>query len=369
MPSSHALRNFDWLFFGVVLAMVALGVLFIWSCTHWTPERAGMAAQQLRWFAVGLLAMLLVLAVDYTILEWLAWPAYAASLAGLALVMVIGVTVNNARRWIQLPGFMVQPSEVAKIAVILVMARYLMHRDLRAWRSLIIPLLIVGVPMGMILVEPDLGTSLTLLPVLFGMLLAAGAPPRKLMGLIGAGLLAAPVFWFFIMGNAQKGRILSFLWPEADPSGTGWHVRESLLAITAGGVTGMGYSSGSPVLLNRGFAGHTDFIFAVIAHEWGFVGALLVVLLLFLFFSRGFAIAASTREPFGRLVATGILSLLAFQALVNLCMTVRLCPVTGITLPFISYGGSSLLISFIMVGLVLNIGLRRRSSSIPREYA
>lgn len=361
MLPSNALRHFDWLLFVVVLAMVALGTLFIWSCTHWVPARAGMASQQLRWFAVGLLAMLAVLAVDYVLLEWLAWPAYFAALAGLALVPLIGVTVNNARRWIQLPGFMVQPSEVAKVAVILALARYLMLRpDLRQWRNLAVPLLIVGIPMGMILVQPDLGTSLTLLPVLFGMLLAAGAPRRKLLALIGAGVLAAPLLWFLVMGDAQKGRILSFLWPEADPSGAGWHVRQSLLAISAGGATGMGYSSGSPALLTRGFAGHTDFIFAVIAHEWGFFGALLVLLLLFLLFSRGFAIAAATREPFGRLVAVGILSLMAFQALVNLCMTVRLCPVTGITLPFISYGGSSLVISFAMIGLVLNIGMRRR---------
>lgn len=363
MYSRNTFRNFDWVLFIVVLAMVGLGVLFIWSCTHWVPVRAGMAAQQLRWFAVGMLAMLVVLAVDYTLLEWFAWPAYFASLAGLAMVMVIGVTVNNARRWIQLPGFMVQPSEIAKVAVILVLARYLMNRrDLRQWHNIIIPMLIVGIPMGMILVQPDLGTSLTLVPIFFGMMLAAGAPSRKLLALVGVGALAAPLLWFFVMGDAQKGRILSFLWPEADPSGMGWHVRQSLLAISAGGATGVGYSSGSPVLLTRGFAGYTDFIFAVIAHEWGFMGAMLVLLLLFLLFSRGFAIASSTREPFGRLVAVGILSLMAFQALVNLCMTVRLCPVTGITLPFISYGGSSLVISFAMIALVLNIGMRRRSA-------
>ncbi len=171
--------------------------------------------------------------------------------------------------------------------------------------------------------------------------------------------------WFFVMGKAQRGRVTAFLSPEADLRGAGWHLRQSLAAVSSGGVTGTGFSSGSPVVLNRGFAAHTDFIFAVIANEWGFLGALAVLLLLFLILSRGMEIAGSTREPFGRLVVVGVLTSLGFQALVNIAMTVRLCPITGITLPFVSYGGSSLLICFVMAALVLNVGMHRKAVFAP----
>ena len=180
-----------------------------------------------------------------------------------------------------------------------------------------------------------------------------------------AGLATAPLLWIFVLKGFQRSRITAFLRPESDPFGVGWHLRQSLAAVASGGVTGTGLSSGSPVLLNRGFQAHTDFIFAVIANECGFLGALAVLLLLFLLVSRGMEIASATREPFGRLVVVGVLTALTFQALVNIAMTVRLCPITGITLPFVSYGGSSLVICFIMAALVLNVGMRRKAVLAP----
>ena len=365
-----ALRNFDWLFFFTLLALTGLGIAFIWSSTHWVDSRDSMAAQQLRWMGLSVLVLLVVAAVDYTKLAPLAYVGYALALLSLVLVMLIGVERNYARRWIQLPGFMVQPSEPAKIAVILALAYYLRYRrNCRTLSGLIVPLLIVLVPMALILRQPDLGTALVLLPALFAMLYAAGASVRHLGVVVAAGIAAAPMMWFTVMGQAQKGRILGFLWPHSDPYGTGWHVRQSLAAVVSGGLFGKGFSSGSPVLLNRGFASHTDFIFAVIAHEWGFVGSMLVVLLLFMFFSRGLEIAGATREPFGRLVVVGLLATLAFQAVVNVAMTIRLCPITGVTLPFVSYGGSSLLVSYVMAGLILNVGMRRKATVAPDDFS
>jgi len=365
----RAIKNFDWLLLATALILTSLGIAFIWSSTHWEPARSGVpAAQQFRWFGVSLLALLACLSFDYSRLTNLAYPIYLIVEVGLALVLVPGVGVEhqNARRWIEFGGFSLQPSELMKVAVVLALARRLMYRKLeRGADELAVPLLIGLVPMGLILVEPDLGTALVLLPTMFAMLYAAGARPRHLLALVAMGIAAAPVMWFFVMGKAQRGRITAFVSPEADLRGAGWHLRQSLAAVSSGGVTGTGFSSGSPVVLNRGFAAHTDFIFAVIANEWGFLGALAVLLLLFLFLSRGMEIASSTREPFGRLVVVGLLTSLGFQALVNIAMTVRLCPITGITLPFVSYGGSSLLICFVMAALILNVGMHRKAVFAP----
>lgn len=364
MLGKRALRRFDWILFLTVLALVLLGCTFIGRTTeHYT-------VRQLQWLAIGLVAFLIVVSLDYTRLGRWAYPAYAVVFLGLVLLLIFGVERNNARRWFRLFGFNVQPSELAKIVVVLALARYLMYRkNYRRLVGLIPPMLLVLVPTGMILLEPDLGTAVLFLPTLFVMLYAAGASLKHLGIVVASGLACTPLLWFTVMSSVQKGRILGFLRPESDPLQTGWHVRQSLAAITSGGVTGHDYASVSPVLTNRGFAAHTDFIFSVIAHEWGFLGALGVLLLLLLFFSRVTEIAAATREPFGRLVVVGMLTMLGFQALVNIAMTLRLCPITGLTLPFVSYGGSSLLTCFIMVAFIINIGMRRKPVVAPEDFA
>ena len=365
MFDARALRNLDWVLLLTVLALTCIGIGFIWSSTHWEPGQAGMARQQFLWLGISLLTLIVVLAFDYARLAGLAYPVYAVTLVLLVLVLTHGAVRNHARRWLTFGGYQVQPSELAKVAVVLALARYLMYRrDCGRLRTLVAPFVMTLVPMGLILLEPDLGTALVFVPTLFVMLYVAGASARHLAGLAAAGAACMPLLWFR-MGAAQQGRVIGFLWPASDPFGTGWHLRQSLAAVASGGMTGAGFSSGSPVILNRGFAGHTDFIFATIANEWGFLGALAVLLLFFMLLSRGVEIAAASREPFGRLVVAGILTTLAFQALVNIGMTVRLCPITGITLPFVSYGGSSLVICFIMAALVLNVGMRRKPVLAP----
>ncbi len=364
----RALKRFDWTLLATIVALALVGILFIWSTTRWVEAREAYAGKQLRWLGLGMVVFIAVVSFDYMRLGRLAYPGYAAVLIALVLVLFIGVERNNARRWFSLFGVNMQPSELAKIAVVFAMARYLMYRrNTRKLTGLIPPVLIALIPTGLILLQPDLGTTLLFVPALFVMLYAAGASLRHLGAAAGAGVAASPLLWFFVMTPGQRGRVLGFLWPLADPMATGWHVRQSLAAVASGGVTGVGFSSGSPVLLNRGFAAHTDFIFAVIAHEWGFLGVLAVLLLLFLFFSRGMEIAVATREPFGRLVVVGLLTMLAFQAAVNVGMTVGLCPITGLTLPFVSYGGSSLLTCFIMAGFIVNVGMRRKPVMAPRD--
>ena len=370
MLNAQALRRFDWLFFLSMIVLTLVGIAFIWSSTHLVATRAHFAGQQLKWLGISLVAFVLVLLFDYGRLGALAYPAYAIALTALVSLFLFGVTRNYSRRWFKIAGHLVQPSEFAKVAVVLALARYLMYRkNYRKLVGLIVPFLIALIPMGLILKQPDLGTALLFLPTLFVMLYVAGASLRHLAAVAAAGVLSTPFLWFFVMGSRQQGRILGFLWPLKYASGEGWHLRQSLAAVVSGGLTGKGYASGSPVLLNKGFAAHTDFLFTVIAHEWGFLGALAVLLLLALFFSRGVRIASVTREPFGRLVVVGLLTMLAFQAIVNVGMAVRLFPITGMTLPFMSYGGSSLLTCFVMAAFVLNIGMRRKPVIAPEDFA
>lgn len=368
----RALKDLDWTLLFTVLALSALGAAFIWSTTHWTPVRDAYAGQQLRWIAVALLALIVIASVDYARWAELSYPAYALVLIALALVPVFGIRANNAQRWLLVPGtgMQFQPSELAKIVVVMALARYLRYqKQFAGFASLLPALLIAGVPMAMVLVQPDLGTTLVFIPALFAMLYVAGARWRHLGALIAAGVAAVPILWFFVMGPAQRGRITSFINPEADPFGAGWHLRQSMAAVASGGLAGEGFSSGAPVLLSRGFAGHTDFIFATISHEWGFLGGLLLLMLIFLFFSRGFEIARASREPYGRLLVTGFMAMLAFQVVVNIGMTLRLCPITGVTLPFVSYGGTSLLVCFVMAALTLNVGMRRKPVLAPGSFA
>jgi len=354
------LKRFDGPLFGAAVLLALIGIAFIWSATHWTPARAPLAPTQFRWLLIGLAAFGVVAALDYRQFRTLAYPIYVAVLLALAWVLVFGEVRQNSRRWITLFGYNLQPSELAKVGVILALARYLMYRKkMEKLSGLIAPFLMTLVPMALILKEPDLGTALVFLPTLFAMLYVAGTPVKRLAAVAAAGVASAPALWFFVMSPRQQGRILGFLSPLDYAAAEGWHVRQSLAAVISGGVAGEGFSSGSPVLLNRGFAAHTDFIFSVIAHEWGLLGAAAVLALLLIFLSRSAEIARTARDPFARLMVVGFLAMLAFQALVNLGMTVRLCPITGLTLPFVSYGGSSLLTCFIMAGFIASVGMRR----------
>ena len=362
----RAIRRLDKLFLIAILLLSLIGIAFIWSTTHYITYRTHLAQTQVKWLAISLVAFAAILTVDYKHLRTLAYPIYILTVLALIYVLVFGEVRQNARRWITLFGYNLQPSEFAKIAVVLALARYLQYRrNQRKLTGLIVPFLIVLVPMGLIVVEPDLGTTLVFLPALFVMLYVAGASVKHLGAVVAAGAACAPLMWIYAMSPRQQGRILGFINPLGYASREGWHVRQSLAAIVSGGWTGQGFSSGSPVLLNRGFAAHTDFIYSVIAHETGFLGAVVVLLLIFLMFSRGVEIAGVTREPFGRYVCAGLLTILAFQTLVNIAMTIRLCPITGLTLPFVSYGGSSLLSCFMMAAIILSVGMRRKAVMAP----
>lgn len=382
MLSIPDIRRFDWILFLCCLALAAVGIAFIHSATYGSrmareemgrPVRlmALQSSRQFVWAVLGVCVCAVAAAMDYEFWRKWAYTFYALGLVALILVMGFGVTRGGSRRWFLAPGgVLIQPSEIVKVFFILAAACYLMYRkNYRTLRGLFAPFLFALAPMVLIMRQPDLGTSLVFPPVMFAMLYAAGAKPKHLLAVLGAGLACAPGIWFFVMSARQKGRILAFIYPHMDPSGAGYHLLESLIAIGSGGWTGHGYARGPQNLLSKVPEAQTDFVFSVVAEEWGFAGGALVILLYAGVFWRIFEIAVRTREPFGRLVVVGCGTLLAFQALVNLGMTMRLCPITGLTLPFMSYGGSSLLTNFLILGLILGIGMRPKYVTAPDDFS
>ena len=353
------LQNVDWPLLGATVGLVILSASTL-ATLQVGRAGGGVALRQLAWFAVGTLALLVIASIDYRRLVQAAPLLYAIGLAALVAVFVFGRTVSGARRWLLVGPVSVQPSELFKICFVL-MAVWLVTSRWgqpvgRAALVLAAPLIVV--PAVLILKQPDLGTALLLLPVLIALLVAAGMPLRLLGGLVLAGLAVAPLAWYFLK-DYQRERILVFLDPLRDPLGSAYNVIQAKIAIGSGQLLGKGVAGATQSRLAFLPERHTDFIFAVFAETWGFVGCLVLLTCYALLLVRGFDIAASTREPVGRLVALGVTALVATQVLVNVGMVTGLLPVVGIPLPLMSYGGSSMVVSMMALGLLLSVRMRQ----------
>lgn len=354
-------RRVPWTILLCALGLMLLGLSGIARGDELT-ERGNFFNRQVIWVLLAVPVLLASSAVSYRLLRYLAWPLFGISLVLLVVVYFLPAR-NGSHRWIYLGPVNLQPSELAKLAYILTLADYLMYRrNYRNWLGLVVPFLLTLVPVGLILREPDLGTSLVFFPILFAMLFAAGARPRHLVAICLLGVLCLPALWWG-MSAEQKSRVVT-LFTQQDggpaPRGDGYHLHQSKQVLAFGGVKGSewgGMTMNDPLAYHLP-AGRTDFIFCLIGERWGLGGTLLVIVLYAVLFARGLAIAGSTREPFGRLLAVGIVALLAAQTIINTGMTVGLMPITGLTLPLMSYGGSSLLATCLALGLLLNIGLR-----------
>jgi cell division protein FtsW (lipid II flippase) len=374
-------RGFAW---GVVLPAVALTMMGLYSISAAKPE---YAKKQLFFLAVGLGVFVAVSLPQYRRLARWAYLGLAVCLVLLAITMFMPAR-NGARRWIFLAGWQLQPSELTKLAFIVAMAEYLRFRENhRTFFGLAAPFALTLLPMGMILIEPDLGTSLLFPPTLFAMLFAAGARRKHLIGIVVMGVLALPLFWT-VMRDYQRMRVAVLLRQLPDGvrekvrttfrlpddhllfgaggmdyrfrTGDGHHLVVSLETLREGEVFGV--DDDDPAVrsgLNRLPENHTDFIFAVWGRQTGFVGSLLLLGTFLTLVYFGLGVAMGTPDPFGRLLAIGITTILAVQALVNVGMIVGLMPITGITLPFVSYGGTSLLSSYAALGLLVNVSRRR----------
>jgi rod shape determining protein RodA len=353
------LQNVDWPLLGTVLALVALSTATLATLSI---DRAGgsVVFRQLLWVAVGAVALLGVVSVDYRRLVRWGPLLYGLGLAGLVAVVVFGRTVSGARRWIVVGPLSVQPSEVFKLCFVLMLAWLLLSRWAQPVSLTVLAALVplIAVPFALIVKQPDLGTALLLWPVLIALLVGAGARFKLLGGLLAAGLAALPLAWL-VLKDYQRERIMVYVDPFRDPLGSAYNVIQAKIAIGSGQLLGKGVAGATQSRLAFLPERHTDFIFAVFAETWGFVGCLVLLACYVVLLLRGFDIAAAARDPLGRLVALGATSLLAAQILINVGMVTGLLPVVGIPLPFMSYGGSSMLVSMMTLGLLLSVRMRQ----------
>lgn len=357
-------KNLNWPLLFLLYLLLFVGILTVYSASSTAKIPYYFAKRQMLWVMIGSCILTGSLFISYQKIYEYSYFFYVISLILVALTFVIGIKRNEARCWISL-GFMeLQPSELMKIAFILSLSRYLQHRtDQETWRGLFPPFLMTIVPLVLILKQPDLGTALLFFPVLFACLFLAGARVKHLGLILFCGILLLP-FVYYNLKVYQQQRIDIFLnqdrLTQEQIRKHGYHLHQSKTAIGSGGWLGQGFQQGTQNRLNLLPERHTDFVFAVIGEEFGFVGCGITLLLYLLLFVACAFIADQTKEPFGRMVVVGVMSLLFAQVFVNTGMTVGLMPITGITLPFISYGGSSLVTSMLAIALVLNIGLNRK---------
>lgn len=365
--SQFRLADYDLVLLLMVVALTSFGIVMVYSASSVMAAKnfhdgAYFLKRQGLFALVGFTIAAVAMRIDYHHWRKLAVPALLVSLVLLVLVLLpgIGGTVKGATRWIRLPGFNLQPSEFAKIALIIYMA-YSLEKKSDKIKSLsygFLPYMVVlTVMLLLILKQPDLGAALTLAGVAILMLFAAGT---RLIFILGTMLMAAPIVAFLIVHSAYRlRRIKAFLNPEQDPTGIGWQIIQSKYAFGAGGLFGQGLGEGKQKLFYLPEA-HTDFILSVVGEELGFVGVLVIIGMFFILVQRAMRIAMAARDPFGRFLALGIAVLFAIEAVFNMGVVTGLLPTKGLALPFLSYGGSSLLISLLAVGILLNIssGLR-----------
>ena len=353
------LQNVDWPLIGTGLGFAALSGITLASL-HVGRAGGTVVYRQLVWFGLGMLALLVVASIDYKKLVRIAPIIYLLGLAGLVSVFVMGRTVSGARRWIVVGSVSVQPSELFKLAFVLMAVWVLTSRWAQPISrfTLVLVLPVAAIPFVLIMKQPDLGTALLLFPVLIALLVGAGIRLRLLGALFLGVLSTLPVAWFLIK-DYQRERILVYLDPFRDPLGSAYNVIQAKIAIGSGQLLGKGIAGATQSRLAFLPERHTDFIFAVFAEMWGFVGCLVLLACYAVLLLRGFDIAASTREPVGRLVALGATSMLGAQVLINVGMVTGLLPVVGVPLPLMSYGGTSVLCSLMGLGLLVSVRMRQ----------
>lgn len=355
-------KNIDKTLLALTVVISLMGLLAVYSATQakGLPFSESFALRQFSWMVMGLVLALAIVSISYQKFIDIAYFLYAVNIILLVLVLMMGRARLGAQRWFSIGSFAFQPSEFIKLNLILALAGYIgsRGRDMGSMRSLAWPILLLAVPFVLVLLQPDLGTALVMVPVFFSMLLVGGASLRHIAGLLFIGLAAAPFFWHFLR-DYQKERLMVFINPNTDPLGAGYTIIQSKIAVGSGGLFGKGWLSGTQNQLNFLPERHTDFIFSVIGEEWGLLGALVLLFLYLLIIRKAMNIESLTTDSYGRLIATGIGVMLAVQVVVNIGMTIGLMPIVGIPLPLVSYGGSSLIATFAAIGLLLNIGLRR----------
>lgn len=353
----------NWPLLAVIFLLCAAGVLNLYSASAFRIGD-GMALtpfykKQMIWGGVSLGVLILTMVFDYRHLKTTSWVIYILTLGALVAVFFWGRTIYGAQRWLDLGLFSVQPSEVAKIGVLLMGAVWLSKiKSPLGFRDLIKVIMIAMVPAYLIAKQPDLGSALLLVALVSGMIIYTGIKKNIVKLLVITLPLLAPLGWT-LLKDYQKTRILTFINPGHDPLGAGYHVIQSQIAIGSGGFWGKGFMEGTQSQLRFLPEKHTDFAFSVFGEEWGFIGAVILLFIFCTFLYQIFLCSQEAKDKFGSLLCVGVFFYFFLQILINIGMVLGLMPVVGIPLPFISYGGTSMLVNFVMIGLVLNVSMRR----------
>lgn len=360
----RSVQNFDWVLAGVIGVLLLMGFANLVSATHasavdgFAPE----VRRQLMALGIGAVAFTLALAVDYRHLERLALPIYIGILLLLLSTLLFAPVVRGSKGWLVLGPLRLQPSELAKIGLVIALARFF-HRNppggLQRVRDLWRPAAIAAPPVALILAQRDMGVALLTLMVAATFLPFAKIRTRAWLGMAGVAMAALAALWFFVLHAYQRSRILDFLDPARDPLASGYQVIQSRIAIGSGGLLGKGWLEGTQTQLRFLPTQHTDFIFSVLAEEWGFLGSITVLALFLFMLLWGLWIARNSKDRFGAMLAVGLVGTLFWPAAINVAMVLGLAPVIGVPLPLFSYGGSALLAALISLGLLLNISMRR----------
>jgi rod shape determining protein RodA len=363
MFDRRLLQNFDWVLMALLILIGLISVLNLYSATFPIKDAGGsqIFMKQVYWYLIGFGLFFAVTIFDYHLLERLAWPSYLVIVFLLLVVLIIGKISSGSQRWLNLGFINLQPSELAKVSLVIILAQFFAtHGDYTEYRlrDLWLPFVLMLVPCGLILKQPDLGSALALAIICFSIIFIMKVRWTSLLLLFVTIFLSFPLAWHTLK-DYQKKRIITFLNPENDPLGAGYHIIQSKIAVGSGQLIGKGFLKGTQTRLKFLPENHTDFAFSVWAEEWGFIGSVFLLTLYLLLILWGINIAKNSKDKFGSLLAIGITSIVFWQLIINVGMTIGLMPVVGIPLVLFSYGGSSVLSTMLGMGLLMNISIRR----------
>jgi len=363
MIDRRLIQHFDWTLLLAVLLLMVVGLTTLYSAVSLGKPGTiqGIFYRQLSWYGIGLCLMFGILLIDYRKVDAFTYWIYGIVVLLLIAVLVVGKHVAGARRWLSIGPIAFQPSELMKLVIILTLAKYYAKRvntDGLTLMDLFPVLGMMALPFLLILKQPDLGTGLMILLITGSMTLFAGIRKRVLILITSVGILFMPSAWF-VLKEYQRQRIRTFLAPETDPLGTGYHIIQSKIAVGSGQLFGKGYMKGTQNALSFLPEQHTDFIFSVLAEDWGLAGSLLLLMLFLFLIIWCLNIAHSCKDPYGIFLVYGITSLFFWEVVINIAMVLGLLPVVGIPLPFVSYGGTAVLVMMVSVGILANISMRK----------
>ncbi len=348
-------------FFGTALVLAMIGCLLVYSATFFTEPHLNTFKKQMLWVVIGIVLAIVIIMIDYHILFDVAPILYIIGIVFLVYLLVWGRVTANVNSWIHIAGFQFQPSEFMKVFTALMLARFFDSND-RAYldfRSFMIAMGIIALPVVLIIVQPDFGTAASFFPLVAVAMFFGGIRPRVWLAMILVAVVSLPLAWAFFLKPYQKERVIIYLNPERDPRGDGYQMIQAKIAIGSGGIHGKGFTHGTQGKLGFVPEHHTDFIFSVLGEEWGFVGVIVVLGLYLYFVFQALTFAKHARDRGGTFLVICLTMFFVFHILINVSMQIGILPTTGIPLPLISYGGSSTMMFFMSIGLIANVDMRR----------